>query len=112
MAFLENFLIPLIQAIVTLALIILILIGIYFLIIKYFKKPYLAIKFFLKYKILRRAYNHDMVQWSLDMINKDIDIEHLEKEFYLTNMFNLGQFDEGFYVYKKIKKMQGVKGGK
>jgi hypothetical protein len=80
--------------------------------IKYFSKQLLQIRLGIKYKLLKKSYNEKMVKWCLDMIDRKVKDIDLEKEFYITNQFKLGQFQEGYYIYKKIKKIQGVKGGK
>lgn len=103
MAFVENFLIPTTQALITSGLLALIMIGIYFMMTKKFKNLNLKIKLWVKYKVLKKPYNEQIVLWAMDMKEREVKEIDLQREFYQTNKFVLGQFDEAKIIYKKLK---------
>jgi len=106
MAFIQNFLLPLIQAVITFGMLALIILGCYFLIKKYSPKAFFNFKMRLKYGMFKRPYDERMVAWAMDMFEENVPNDKLQYRFYLTNQFDLGEFDEGLFVYNKLKKMK------
>lgn len=109
MAFIENFLTPLTQAVIFVAVFILLLVGLYFLIMKLIGKKIFKIRMWIKYKLMKRAYDERVILWAIDMINRKVASEMLMREFYITNVFPLGMFEEGMFIYYQIKQMQKLK---
>lgn len=64
-----------------------------------------------KYKIMKKPYNEQMVIWAMKTIDKKVMPEMLKREFYTTNKFDLGQFEEGKFIYYQLKQTQNLKGG-
>lgn len=106
MAFIENFIVPLIQAVISIGMFLLILVGIYFLVIKFMGDKILKIKLWFKYKLMKQPYNEHIVRWAMDMIEKKVPTDKLMRSFYLTNKFLPNQFEEGKYIYRKVSGMK------
>lgn len=109
MAFVENFLKPLFQLVITFFLMGMTIFGLFILSKKLFRKQYFQLKMFIKYKILNREINEEMVQWAMDNIENETPQDELWRTFLLTNKFDANDFGEGMYIYYKVLKQ--LKGG-
>ena len=103
MAFVTNILAPLIQALVYT----LFIGGIGYMIYKKYKASCKNIRWFWKYKVLKRKYGTEVANFCFEAHRKKQDPISLKKELYLKGI-DFKETDELLYVYNLIcKELEG-----
>jgi len=88
-------------------IILFLLCGISYWISYFIKKSFPYLRYVIKYKILRRKYNKNLVIEVMNFLNKGLSEEKLFKFMLLDREFSLQKAKECLYIYREIKKLKG-----
>ena len=107
MAFVENFLIPLIEVCFILGLVGFPLCWLGYRIWKAWK---VTLKWYWKYKIKKNEYDEELVAWIMECIDKDFSYYDVKRRLLLLKRFHEEKVNEVMWIFEQI--MIQVKGGK
>lgn len=91
-------------------LVVLFLGGVGYWMITLIKKVNPDLKYWIRYKVLRKKYNEEDVAMLLEDLEEGIDENELFKAIILSNKTTPDHARELIYIYKELKKIQ-LKGG-